>query len=82
MKILFTRIHVYLYFKDYFKKFLALAKDIPENIQRLNFCGIKIGLILLIYHDRRAKPENIDFLIMWSVNPMSCNGVVALTVDG
>ena len=46
VKILFTRIHVYLYFKDYFKKFLALTKDVPENIQRLNFCGIKIGLIL------------------------------------
>ena len=29
VKILFTSIHVYLYFKHY-----ALTKDVPENIQR------------------------------------------------
>ena len=33
VKILFTRIHVYLYFKDYFKKLLALFTDVPEKIQ-------------------------------------------------
>ena len=33
VKILFTRIHVYLYFKDYFKKLLTLSKDVPEKIQ-------------------------------------------------